>query len=255
MTRPSVLIIDPILGRVKRIQMELGGQVDVLAAANHEAAQKLLGAKVPTMVAVSLQQSSGHGLAVGAEVRGSVGDACLITVYGRPTGKKVSSRARDKAAQHYQIDSFVPAQLNGSDVAAMVWAHLKEAAREAENIEAGAPPDDTSLHGRRSWKDLLANVKTRDALRGLGDDKPEPVIVRPPPPELREDPPTEEEDPQFLDSLRGPSTSDNFKKLLTTEIVRGKDLPDDGSRPSWGDLLQTRVTTDNLKKLFSRKSE
>ena len=146
----------------------------------------------------------------------------------------MTARARDKAAQHYQIDSFVPAQLNGSDVSAMIWAHLKEASREAAKLSAGAAPDDTSLHGRRSWKDLLANVERRDELRGLGEVRPEPVIIRPPPPELREDPPTEEEDPGFLDTLRGPATPSTFKSLLTREIVAGKDLPEDGSRPSWG---------------------
>lgn len=80
MSRPSVLVVDPILGRVKRIQMELGDQIEVLAAANADSALKLLDAKVPTMLAVSLQQTSSHGLAVGSELRAKVGDACLITV-------------------------------------------------------------------------------------------------------------------------------------------------------------------------------
>ncbi len=252
MIRPSVLVVDPILGRVKRIQMELGGQVDVLAAASIDGAQRLIQVRIPTMLAVSLQQKTSHGLAVAAELRQLVGDGCLISVYGRPTGQKVTSRARAKAAEHYQIDSFVPAQLNGSDVSAMIWAHLKEAAREVDIIEAGKEPDDSSLQGRRSWNDLLANAKTRSELKGLGEARPEPVITRPLPPELRGDPATEEDDQEFLDTLRSPPTKSTLKALLTREIVAGKDLPDDGSRPSWSDLLQTRVTADNLKKLFSR---
>jgi hypothetical protein len=253
MSRPTVLIVDPILGRVKRIQMDLGGQVDVLAAAGSESAQRLIQVKVPTLLAVSLQQKTGHGLALASELRKLVGDGCLITVYGRPTGKKVTPRARDKAAEHYHIDSFVPAQLNGGDISAMIWAHLKEAAREASTIDAGDEPDDSSLQGRRSWSDLLANARTRSELQNLSDTRPEPVVIRPPPPELRDDPPTEDVDPAYLETLRSEPTAGTLKKLLTTEIVKGKDLPEDGSLPSWSDLLQTRVTTDNLKRLLTRK--
>ena len=39
---------------------------------------------------------------------------------------------------------------------------------------------------------------------------------------------------------------------MTAEIVRGKDLPEDGRLPSFRDLLQTRVSAKNLKRLVRR---
>lgn len=157
-----------------------------------------------------------------------MGAECLITVYGRPAGQKVSARGREKAARMYKIDSFVPADLRGEDIAAIAWAHLKEAARNAAKLEQGQAPDDTSLHGNRGWRAILGTPGAREALRGVDQMDRQPVGV--------------------LDVLKGPATAANFKRLMTAEIVPGRDLPTEG-RPSLTDLLTMRVSAKNLKRL------
>lgn len=242
MSKPCVLIVEPILARVRRVQDELGDKAEVLAAADLAAALQLVEGRQPFLVAVSLHQGANHGLFVGKELRKTLGSSALITVYGRPAGKKVGQKGREKVARMYRVDSFVPADLTGSDVAAICWAHLKEAAREAARLEQGGAPDDTSLHGDRSWSQILANPAHRDSLRGLAGGDPERAA-------------TKSDDVGLVGLLRQPVSAGSFKKLMGAEIVKGKDLPEDGSMPSFGDLLQTRVSAANLKRLVRGRKE
>ncbi|MCP4808154.1 MAG: hypothetical protein GY913_31140 [Proteobacteria bacterium] len=229
-SKPTVLIVDPILARCKRVQEELGDSADVVAAASLKHARKAVQGKLPFLIVVSLHQGSEHGLFVGQELRRTVGAECLITVYGRPAGQKVSQRGREKAAKMYKIDSFVPADLRGEDITAIAWAHLKEAARAAAALNSGQEPDDTSLHGSRGWRAILGAKTTRDQLTGVDGAELEPVGV--------------------IDVLKGPATAENFKRLMTAEIVKGRDLPVEGEL-TFGDILQMRVSAKNLKRLVS----
>jgi len=239
--KPCVLIVEPILARVRRVQAELGDRAEVLAAANMSAAIQLAQGRKPFLVAVSLHQGVNHGLFVGKELRTHLGSEALITVYGRPAGKKVGQKGREKVARMYKVDSFVPADLTGPDIAAICWAHLKEAAREAARLDAGGRADDTSLHGDRSWSQILGNPEHRAALRGL-DGGSAAAEVSP-------------EDPGLVHLLKQPVSAGAFKRLMTAEIVRGKDLPEDGSMPSIGDILQTRVSAANLRRLVRGKKD
>ena len=232
--KPTVLIVDPILARCKRVQEELGDAAQVVAAANLEHARKAVVGQMPFLIVVSLHQGHDHGLFVGQELRRTVGAECLITVYGKPAGKKVSQKGRQKAARMYKIDSFVPADLRGEDIAAIAWAHLKEAARAAAALEKGQEPDDTSLHGSRGWRRILGSKDTRASLRGVEAEEREPAGV--------------------IDVLRGPATAENFKRLMTAEIVKGRDLPSEG-KPTFSDILQMRVSAKNLKRLVSGEDD
>ena len=101
--------------------------------------------------------------------------------------------------------------------------------------------DDTSLHGGRSWGQILANPSIRKTLSGIDGGGPEGDPLP--------------KGAGMLALLRQPVSAGSFKRLMTAEIVKGKDIPADGSMPSFGELLQTRVSAENIKRLVRGRKD
>ena len=173
----KILLIDPRERSRRAHRTFLCATNDVVEASFAAAALEDFEALAPDVVVVSLRQVDTNGIKLCKALRALPGgDRCLLILHGKPTADIAFKRDREALEKTLQADHFVPKELDGAGLAALIDVALarcrptvaeaapQEAANRApEPAGVGALPDDRDL----TWREVFRAPLNMASLRLL----------------------------------------------------------------------------------------
>jgi len=220
-----VLVIDPLLKRRRLVMRELFRQFRVIELKSFEQAAAVVEAHHPAAVVANLRQIGDHGLALCQALRLVLDSPDIwMMVYGAPTGGGGEKGSPERIAALYEVDAFIPRELDAREILRTVHnglAQRRRAKRRAPDPRASA------LTARRKAPERSA----------LG------VEVADDPDDTRE--------AGWGDLLRSRASAGNLRRLLTKEIGVTSE-PEDTQEASWAELLTAKASLKSARRVVKK---
>ena len=125
MSRPVLLLLDPVGARRKLFARVLRMEFDLLVPKSMREVRQLMEEQFPDVVLASTQQKRGHGLEVCTRLRRLEGGDCLMVVHGTVPEDASAEELKKGLGSKYKVDHWLPNNASPAMVALTIKQLLK----------------------------------------------------------------------------------------------------------------------------------